>query len=367
MSTPWSTSKWMLFLAIMLVALPGMGLSTANSPVFDSGSEYLQPVSVCNSETPVLLKPHPVGGPISSGQSLYWLIRGDPGSVMKMSKRTGQLQVLAERGPGSAFGFLVDKKSVFWAEATGPADDHLTLKKVDKRGRKVTELWQGTAAMRHLRMDRHNLYWLDYEADALFRLSKKGGEPEVLISSVVDRISNFSIVDGKMYFGGHEGLAVLERPGRMPRILITSEQLLEDLRISLRDERSLYWAGPVIAEYEDDILFVFSVANNPGLGSCNDNYDLIAALPKAGGKPHSILSVSGSLGYGSLQDAELLPPYLYTLGICQVGQVTNLDTGKKSNLNIGTGLQETWSLAVDRRSIYWVNREGLMCMRRPMN
>jgi hypothetical protein len=281
---------------------------------------------------------------------------------MKMSKSNGKLQVLAELGLGSEpYGILVDNKTVFWVEQTWQPDNSYTLKKVDQHGKKITKLWQAPGWMGYLNTYRHNLYWLDYEANAVFLMSKKGGEPKALVSGL-EGLGNLAIVNGQIILGGYEGLGILERPGQKPRKGITSEQLLQDLHIGLRDEWSRYAAGPVIAEYNGEFIFVFSVANNLGWGSCTDNADHIVALPESGGTPHILLTVSGSLGWGSLIDADLIAPFLYTVGMCQGGQMTNLNTGKTSAMDIGWG---TSALAVDKKHIYWANREGLECMRRP--
>ena len=364
MNTQWSASKLARFLVIVMIALPGVGLGSKFSSNINVYPRHPHPKSVCNSEEPVLLNSnYQITDLAADRQYLYGLTRGDPGVLVKISKRSGKDRVLAELD-SSPVSMLVDHRSIFWVEHAWQPEDSYTLKKVDKRGKKLVEFWQAPEWMNYLSMDHRYLYWLNHETDSVLRMSKKGGEPKTLVSGL-ESISNFSIVKRQKYIGGREGLYVLERPSQTPRMLISSEKLLQDLNIGLRDERSLYYAGPVIAKHNGEIIFVFSVANNPGMGSCNDNNDHIVALPKMGGKPRILLTLSGSLLTGSLVDSDLYGPYLYTVGLCQGGQVTNLNTGETSAIEYGGWGWGASSISVDKGYIYWADREGLKCMQRP--
>jgi hypothetical protein len=61
--------------------------------------------------------------------------------------------------------------------------------------------------------------------------------------------------------------------------------------------------------------------------------------------------------------AAAFAPYLYTVGDCRGGQMLNLDSEEISVIDaIG---YDAFSLAVDKTHLFWSDREGLKCMRRP--
>lgn len=363
MNTQWTANKLARFLAIVIIALPGIGLGNIFQTTIYISKGHPRQMSVCNSEEPVLLTSNSqITDLAADSQYLYGLTWGDPGVLMKITKRSGKFRVLAEldSSPGD---ILVDHKSIFWVERPRQPEYSYILKTIDKHD-KAVELWQAQGWMDYLDLDNQYLYWLNYETDSVLQLSKKGGEPKTLISDL-GRITNISILKRNLFLGGQGGLYVLEQKSQTPRILISSEKLILDLNIGLRDEWSRYYVGPVIAEYDDELIFVFSVANNPGMGSCNDNKDHIVALPKVGGMPRILLTLSGSLLTGSLVDSDLYSPYLYTVGLCQGGQVTNLNTGETSAIDFGGWGWNASSISVDKGYIYWADREGLKCMQRP--
>ncbi len=343
------------FLIIIAVVLIGVGVGITLNLQGISLTRQAGPIDICQSDDPVLLAPiAPIASLTSDGQSLYWLRRGNPGSVMKMSKITGKVQELAVLR-SDPYGILVDNDSVYWVEGSWQPGPDFKLLKVNKRGGEVTELLQASESMMQFSMDADYLYWMIYETKTILRMPKKGGEPQKVVSGL-EHFNNISIVNGKIYLGGGDWLGILDQQDQRPRILITTGQLLQDLHIGLRDERSVYFVGPVIQEYNNVIIFIFTVENYPGMISCTDNRVYMISFPESGGTAHIILTQEGSQsGVGVAE------PYLYTIGGCMGGKFANIDSGKISVLNIS---YDSNNLAVDKNNLYWTNQEGLKCMRR---
>jgi hypothetical protein len=352
MSARWSFKRWGWIMGIVAIALLGVGLWIGFPSAAGLLTGHPVPNFTCNSDKPVLLTPiAPIAYLTNDAQSLYWLTRGNPGAVMKMSKSSGKIQTLAQLGsdPG---GILVEDESVFWVEGTWDPDPSFILKKVSKQGGEVTELWQAQGTMTQLSTDADYFYWLDYEAKAVLRMPKKGGETELLVSGL-DDVS--SIIDGKIFLGGNR-LGILDTPGQSPRVLITIDELIPGFG-SRPDERSIYAVGPIILEDEDKFIFEFYVAGNPGMVSCSDNASYITSVPEAGGTPEIIMTVEGALSL-----AAVFAPYIYTIGDCRGGGMVNVETGETAAINIG---YDAFTLAVNQNHLYWSDREGLKCMQRP--
>jgi len=363
MNTQRPVKNWGLILIIVAIALLGVYMIAGSwiglPTVSDLLTGHLGPAFTCNSDEPVLIAPfNPIVYIAVDEQSLYWIIREDgqdPAKVMKMSKSSGETQVLAKLQM-DPYGLLVDDKSVFWVEGTWQSEANFVLKKVDKRGGDITELWRRQGTILQLNMDADYLYWLNYEDGIVLRIPKKGGEPEVMTAGKED-LPKLSVTNGQIYLGGDVGLRLMEKPEQTPRTLITTAELIQELNIGLRDERSAYYIGQVIQEYNNELIIIFDVENNPGMVSCSDNAANIVSLPEAGGTPHIIQTVAGPLvGTG------VVAPYLYAIGGCRGGQMVNIDTGETSTINIG---YNAFNLIVDKRHLYWSDREGLKCIRRP--
>ena len=344
------------FLIIIAVVLFGVGVGITFNLQGISLTWHTGPIYRCQSDDPVLLAPiAPIASLTSDGQSLYWLTRGNPGSVMKMSKITGKVQELSVLR-SDPYGILVDNDFVYWVEGSWQPGPDFKLIKVKKRGGEVTELWHASESMMQLSMDADYLYWMIYETKTILRMPKKGGEPQMVVSGL-EYFNNFSIVNGKIFLGGGDRLGVLDQQDQRPRILIATGQLFQDLHIGLRDERSVYFVGPVIQEYNNVIHFLFTVENYPGMISCTDNRVYMISLPESGGTAHIILNQEGSQsGVGVAEQ------YLYTIGGCSGGKSVNIDSGEISGLNIS---YDSNNLAVDKNNLYWTDQEGLKCMRRP--
>jgi hypothetical protein len=335
-----------------IIAVSWIGLP---SPV-DLLTGHLGPDFTCKSDNPVLLAPITSVADIESDrQSIYWLTRGNPGAVMKMFRINGKIQQLAEVQL-EPYTILVDDNSVFWVEGSWQPETNFILKRIDKHGGDVVELWQTHGTIMQLNMDGNFLYWFNYEDQSVLRMSKEGGDPDVLLSGM-DGLNNFSIMNGQVYLGNDDWVGILDQQAKMPRILITTDQLLQELHIGLRDERSVYFTGPVIQEYNHEIIFGFIVENNPGWISCTDNSVRIIGLSEVDGMPRIIMSVSGPL-----TNIGMIDKTLYSIGGCSGGQVINMDTGETSTIEIG---YDAYNLALEKNLIFWTDHEGLKCIRSP--
>jgi hypothetical protein len=348
-----SGKRWGWFLLFPVLTLGGalcwLGISFAAGLLFGPGGLN----DPCRGEEPTLLAPaYPVADLAADGRSLYWLAAGDPGTLVKMSLGSGKSQVLAQLEL-EPYSLLVDDNSVFWVEGRWEPTPEFRLEKVDKQGGGATELRRSQGSMFQLGMDGEYLYWLDYEADTVYRLPKAGGEAEVVYSAP-EGLNALSIVNGRVYLGSGEWLGRLGQQGL--ETLVTADRLLQDLGIGLRDEWSRYRLGSVIEEADGRIIFTFSVDNYPGMISCSDNATHIVSLPEGGGAPVVLASAAGGM-----DDFALAAPNLYLTGNCLGGQVVNLDTGENSTLPIE---YSTYNLAVDEGHLYWANDEGVKCMAR---
>jgi hypothetical protein len=363
MNTQRPVKNWKMILIIVAIAILGVYIIAGSwiglPTVTDMLTGHLGPVFTCNSDHAVLLAPFsPIVYIAVDEQSLYWIMRGngqDPASVMTMSKSSGRIQVLAKLQM-DPYGLLVDDKSVFWVEGTWQPDANFVLKEVDKRGGDITELWRTQGTILQLNMDADHLFWLNYEGSVVLRMPKKGGEPEVMIAGVEDLVK-LSVTNGQIYLGGGSGLRLMQQPEQTPRTLITSAELLQDLNIGLRDERSVYYTDRVIQDNNNEVIFEFYVGNNPGWGSCSDNATYISGLSKADGALRSIAVMAEYL-----TDIQVVDPYLYLIGGCVGGKMVNIDTGETSDIGLGS---DAFALAVDKSHLYWTDREGLKCIRRP--
>ena len=110
--------RWGWVLIIPAIAVLGVGLWIG----FSSADELLKGQhgtnALCNGDTPVILTPsHPIADLAIDGQSIYWVRRGNPGSVMSLSKSNGKIEVLASL-QSEPYGMLVDNQSLFWVEGT---------------------------------------------------------------------------------------------------------------------------------------------------------------------------------------------------------------------------------------------------------
>jgi hypothetical protein len=250
----------------------------------------------------------------------------------------------------------VDDNSVFWVEGVWQSEPDFVLKKVDRQGGDITELWRTRGTILQLTMDADYLYWEDYEDKNILRMPKKGGEPEVLVAGLEDLI-RLSVLNGKNYLASGDGLSVMEQQEQTPRTLITTDELLQKLNIGLRDERSIYYTDRVIQDDNTEIIFEFYVGNYPGMVSCSDNATYILGFSKTDGTIRSIAVMSEYL-----TDIHVVTPYLYLIGGCVGGKRINIDTGEISDIELGS---DAFTLAVDENHLFWTNREGLKCIQRP--
>ena len=360
MNTKRPVKRWGWILIIAAIVLVGGYIIAVSwirlpSPV-DLLTGHLGPDFTCKSDNPILLAPMTSVADIEiDRQSIYWLTRGNPGAVMKMSRSNGKIQQLAEV-QSEPYALLEDDTSLFWVEGSWQPETNFILKRIDKHGGNVAELWRTHGTIMQLDMDGNYLYWFDYEDQSVLRMSKERGEPDVLLSNL-DGLRYFTILNGQIYLGTDDWLGVLDQQEEMPRILITTDQLLQELHIGLRDERSVYFIGPVIQEFNHEIIFTFSVENNPGWISCSDNSVRILGLPEVDGVPRIIMTVSGPL-----TNIGMIDKTLYSIGGCFGGQVINMDTGETSTIEIG---YDAYNLAFDKKHIFWTDNEGLKCIRRP--
>ena len=352
MSAFWARKRRvLLFLAVALLAAGLWGLFSF-FPALLPG--HPGPDTTCLSQDPVLLTPlEPIASLAVDEEDLYWLTRGDSSALMKMSKDTGRVESLAGL-QGEPYALLVDERSVFWVEGTWQPETVFVLQKLYKHTGQVTELLRTPGTIMQLAMDADHLFWLDHEENTVFHLPKTGGEPARLVSGL-EGLAAVSILNGQVYLGGSDWLRVMQPQG--PETLVATGRLLQELNIGIRDERSLFYVGPVVQDVDDRIIFVLHVDNYPGMISCTDNAAHIVSLPGTGGTPQILLSVAGSLqGFG------VVSPFLYTLGACSGGQRLNLETGESTSLVIG---YDAFNLVVDQEHLYWTDREGLKCMSRP--
>lgn len=198
------SQKWLLWACIsLLVTLPA-GCTFPLVAAHSTG-----PDSSCLNEQPVMLAPiSPVVDLAVDDQSIYLLTRANPGSVSKISRSDGEFQTLADLR-AEPFGILVDEHSIYWVDGSWDSGPDFSLKKMEKRGGEVTELWNDQGSILQLTMDKDYLYWLDSETAGIWRLSKKDGMVERFASGLQD-FSNLSVLNGTIYLGGSGGLRTLK-------------------------------------------------------------------------------------------------------------------------------------------------------------
>ena len=167
----------------------------------DGGNIYCVSKNGGASEKIILSAPQP-DQIVMDDRNIYWLVWTGEGSppqpIMYAAKQGGEAKQLTPPQPPTT-GIALDGDFVFFMTGDG-------LKKVPKQGGPIAEVYrnQSKTPMLGLQQDAENFYFCQMNGSghsALMKLSKHGGEPTQLASSI-NHTMDFIVADGSVYYFG---------------------------------------------------------------------------------------------------------------------------------------------------------------------
>lgn len=278
---------------------------------------------------------------VVDSQWVYWSNCGTDmaaptdGAILAYSKSQANIISLA---PGrSCPNFLsADANALFWVERRWVSGQgEFTVFRLPKKGGQPELLATYLAMNGSLALDETYVYWRE-TSEQVMRLPKTGGSPQPApVPSLV-----FDGPDA-YWLNSENDLICSDKDGNSTVTLVKGsdlEQLAgrEPSAVTIRD----------IYPRSSDIFFTVYVDNYPGMLSCTDQSTILMKLPKSGGEYVQITRVPGRVLFF------IAEPFYYFSGDCTPG-VTKADLSHEGEIATWSGSAKAF--ADDEASVYWAD------------